>query len=260
MARIDLDAKRFQQTRDQLQQAISWQKKALAANPRHPTYRQFLQNHLMNLITTAKSLGNDDEARAAQRELDELAASDPAKVALDQRLAAVTRGEPPTDNGERLQLAYRAYEKKLNAESALLFAAALETDPRLANDRQAQHRYNAACAAALAAASLTGPPDRKETSGRTEKTLSDADRAKFRNQARAWLEAELKAWSGLLESAKGHKQRQAIAGTLEHWREDTDLASIRDKHALDSLPEGERAMWKTLWADLDRLLKKALTP
>jgi hypothetical protein len=103
-------------------------------------------------------------------------------------------------------------------------------------------------------------PAQQETSGQAEKPLTDADRAKFRSQARGWLEAELKAWSGLLESAKAQKQRQAIAGTLKHWREDTDLASVRDKHGLASLPEGERAMWKTLWADVDRLLTKALTP
>jgi serine/threonine-protein kinase len=260
LATIDLDAKRFQQACNNLRQAIIWQKKALAANLKHPTYRQFLRNHLANLIQAAKGLGNDDETIAAQYELDELTANDPAKAALDQRLAAVIRGETPKDNRERLQLAFRAYEKKLYAASMRLYGQALDADPKLADDPSNSHRYNAACAAVLAAASGTGPPDRKETSGQTEKPLTDADRAKFRNQARAWLEAELKAWSGLVESAKSHKQRQAIAGTLEHWREDTDLASVRDKHALDSLPEGERSMWKTLWADVDRLLKKALTP
>jgi serine/threonine-protein kinase len=260
MALIDLAAMRFQQARAKLQQAISWQKKALAANPRHPNHRQFLGKILTNLINAAKALGNNDEARAAERELDDLVASDPAKAALDQRLTAVIRGETPKDNPDRLQLAYRAYEKKLYAVSMRLFGDALDADPKLAGDRRAQHGYNAACAAALAAALGTGPPDLNETSARTEKPLTDADRAKFRNQARAWLEAELKAWSGLLASAKGHKQRQAIAGTLQHWREDPDLASVRDKHALDSLPDGERAMWKTLWADVDRLLKKALTP
>ena len=57
MAAIDLAAKRFEQARDKLRQAISWQKKALATNPRHPTYRQFLRNHLTNLIEAAKGLG-----------------------------------------------------------------------------------------------------------------------------------------------------------------------------------------------------------
>jgi tetratricopeptide (TPR) repeat protein len=113
LADIDLDAKRFGVAREKLMQAISWQKKALAADPNHPTYRQFLLIHATNLIRAAQALGKDDEVQAAQRELDELAADDPAKVALDQRLPAVIRGEAPKDNRERLQLANRAYEKRL---------------------------------------------------------------------------------------------------------------------------------------------------
>jgi serine/threonine-protein kinase len=259
MAMIDLGANRFDQACDKLRRAISWQKKALAANPRHPTYRQFLRTHLTDLISAAKALGNDGEVTAAQRELDELVANDPAKAALDTRMAAVLRGEPPRDNGERLQLAYRAYEKKLNAESARLFAAALNADPKLANDRQGQHRYNAACAAALAAALGTARAVQQETSGQAEKPLTDADRAKFRNQARGWLEAELKTWSQLLESAKGD-QRQAIAPTLRHWQEDTDLAGVRDEAALAKLPGDEREAWKSLWAKVDGLLAKARKP
>ena len=171
MATIDVGAKRFEQARDKLQQAISWQKKALAANPRHPTYRQFLRKHLTNLIKAAKGLGNDDEARAAQRELDELAASDPTIAALDRRLAAVIRGEAPKDNRERLQLADRAYEKTLNAVSTQLYAEAIEADPKLADDRHAQHRYNAACAAALAAAAVTTPTPPSPVTEATSKNI-----------------------------------------------------------------------------------------
>jgi hypothetical protein len=260
MARIDLDAKRFRQARYRLQRAISWQKKALAVNPTNSTYRQFLQSRLTHLIEAAKGLGNDDEAKATQRELDELVANDPAKAALDQRLTLVLSGEAPRNGPERLQLAYRAYEKKLYAASTRLFGESLDADPKLADDRQTRHRYNAACAAALAAASGSAPPDRQETSKRAEKPLTDADPAKFRNQARAWLEAERKAWSGLLESAAGHKQRQATAGTLEHWQQDTDLASVRDEAALAKLPDEERKQWKSLWANVEQLLAKARKP
>jgi serine/threonine-protein kinase len=259
MARIDIAAKRFGQARDKLRQAISWQKRALAANPAHPTYRQFLQNHLTNLAAAATGLGNAGEAGAAQRELDEFVASDPGKQALDSRLAAVIGGERPKDNGERLRLAYRAYEKKLNAESARLFAAALETDPRLANDRQGQHRYNAACAAALAAALGTAGAAQQETSGQAEKPLTDADRAKFRNQVRAWLEAELAIWTKLLASAKG-EQRLTISKTLEHWQQDTDLASIRDEPVLAKMTENERGKWKELWVRVEALQSKARKP
>jgi len=158
MATIDIAARRFDQGGDRLRQAISWQKKALAANPRHPTYRQFLRNHLTNLVTAATALGNADEARAAQRELDELAASDPATIALDKRLAAAIRGERPKNNAEQVRLAIRAYEKKLYGDSARLFAPALDADPKIADDRQAEHRYNAACSAALAAAGGKATP------------------------------------------------------------------------------------------------------
>src|SRR5262249_28916492 len=83
MATIDIYAKRFRQGRDKLRQAISWQKKALAATPGNPTYRRLLRTHLRNLVIAATSLGNATEAQAAQRELDDLVASDPAKEALD---------------------------------------------------------------------------------------------------------------------------------------------------------------------------------
>jgi serine/threonine-protein kinase len=259
MAALDLNANRFEQARERLNQARSWQKKALASFPNNPTYRQFLRKHLMNLVRAAKALGYDGEARAAQHELDELAANDPARIALDQRLTAVVRGEVPKDNRERLTLASRAYEKKFYAAAARFFDDALEADPKLAEDRQSQYRYNAACAAALAAASGTGPPARKETSGRTEKPFTDADRAKFRNQARAWLEAELATWTKILGSASS-QQRQAIAGILKHWQEDTDLVSVRDEAALAKLPDDERKAWQSLWSNVDVLLTKARKP
>jgi len=289
MAMIDLAAKRFEQARDKLREAISWQKKALAANPRNPIYRQFLGNHLRNLIKAANALGNVDDFAEAQRELDELAATDPAKVALDRRLAAVIRGEPPKDNRERLQLAYRAYEKKLNAASARLYAEALQADPKLAEDREAPHRYNAACAASLAASAKNTPTlpspikgeektdtnavkgvNRAEsknssplvgedTGGGSERPLTDGDRAKLRNQAHVWLEAELATWTRLLGSANV-QQRQAVAKTLKHWQEDTDLAGVRDEVALAKLPGDEREGWKSLWAKVDALLTKARKP
>ena len=62
------------------------------------------------------------------------------------------KGGAPKDNAERLALAQRAYDTKRFAVAARLWAEALDSDPKLAADRQAQHRYNAACAAALAAA------------------------------------------------------------------------------------------------------------
>jgi eukaryotic-like serine/threonine-protein kinase len=289
MALIDLNAKRFRQARDRFQQAISWQEKALAANPRHPTYRQFLRNHQRNLVRAAKGLGNDEEVRAARRELDQLEANDPATAALDQRLAAVIRGDAPKDNRERLQLARRAYEKRLHAASTRLYREALDADPKLADSRLPPHRYNAACAAALAACAKTtlsvpsptkgaektvtrtaqgGEPGEIETSsphvgphsaGAAAPPLAGAERAKLRDQARNWLEAELAAWTKLLASAN-RQQRQAIAGTLKHWQQDADLAGVRDQASLAELPKDEGEAWKSLWTNVDALLVKARTP
>ena len=53
LALIDLGARRFDEARDRLQQAIIWQKKALAVNPRNPKYRQFMTGHLNGMIATA---------------------------------------------------------------------------------------------------------------------------------------------------------------------------------------------------------------
>src|SRR5262249_32568580 len=44
---------------------------------------------------------------------------------------------------------------------------------------------------------------------------------------------------------------------LASWQQDSDLASIRDKDALDKLPAEDRAAFTTLWADVAALLKTA---
>ena len=39
-----------------------------------------------------------------------------------------------------------------------------------------------------------------------------------------------------------------VAQTLQHWKDDTDLAGIRDNVAVAKLPEAERTAWQALWA------------
>jgi serine/threonine-protein kinase len=286
MASVDLDAKRFKEGSEKLRQAIFWQRKALAANPMNPEYRQFLENHLLNLIKAARELHNVEEAEQAERSLAELAATSPLGIALDARLAAVIRGDTPKDDGERLNLAYRAYEKKLNATAARLFSEALEPNRVLPDGGQGPHRFYAACAAIQAAtantqhsavkeqktktpdAQIVAPGDENKKSPAlaaqgvaelTEEALSNAERGKLRLQARYWLEAELETWSHRLESASSQQMR-AIAETLSHWQEDAGLAGVRDEAALAQLPESERDAWKSLWKRVDSLRTKASTP
>jgi hypothetical protein len=204
---------------------------------------------LTNLIKAARGLGDTDGVAKAERERTELRDSEPAMMALDARLSAILQGDQqPRDNLERLQLAQRAYDKAIHAAAAKLWAEALDADPKLAEERQAGHRYNAACAAALGGSGQ----------GKDNPALDDPAKAKLREQARAWLQAELAAWTKLIESGPA-AARPFVAQTLKHWREDSDLAGVREAKALEALPEAEREPWRALWAGVDALLARAQT-
>jgi tetratricopeptide (TPR) repeat protein len=171
-------------------------------------------------------------------------------AALAERLPAVLGGtDRPADAAERLAFAQMAYDTKRHAAAARLWAEALAADPKLSDDRRAQHRYNAACAAALAAAGRAEgepPPDA-------------AAKAELRRKALDWLRAELAAWSKVLDS--GDPKADAFgARTLRHWRVDTDLAGVRDGDAIATLPADERRAWEALWKGVDALLKGEARP
>ena len=193
-------------------------------------YRQALINNLTNLIIAARSLGDRKEVADAEREQSQLRESDPATIALDERLSALIRGiEQPVNNTERLMLAQRAYDKKLHSAAAKLWADALEADPKISEDRTIQMRYNAACAAALAGSGQ----------GKDSPTPDEPTKAKLREQARQWLRAELDTWSKLIDT-----NPSAIVMPLEHWKVDSDLAGIRGDQSINALPENERAPWQ----------------
>ena len=74
-------------------------------------------------------------------------------------------------------------------------------------------------------------------------------------QALDWLKAELVVWGKLLDSGPP-EARLMIIKTLEHWKQDSDLATIRDAAGLAKLPADEQKAWRALWADVDSLLKR----
>jgi tetratricopeptide (TPR) repeat protein len=172
-------------------------------------------------------------------------------IALDARLAKVLSGQgKPRDAAEGLALAWlcRQPYKRQYALSARLYAAAFAAKDARA-DLIGRHRYNAACAAALAAAGK----------GRGAAKLDDEQRAALRRQALSWLEADLTAWTKLLD--RGAPQgRPQVQQTLQHWQKDPDLASLRDKDALARLPKAQRQAWGRLWADVADLLKRTHAP
>jgi hypothetical protein len=166
---------------------------------------------------------------------------------LADRLPDILKGDDrPKDDAERLALAQMCFDTKRFAAAARLWAKALESDPKLGDDRQAGHRYNAVCAAALAASGR----------GQDDPPPDDAAKAKLRGQALGWLEAERDAWAELVDF--GPPQARAfVAQTLRHWKVDANLAGVRDADALVKLPGDERKEGQDLWADVDRLRERA---
>src|SRR5262249_11346445 len=113
-------------------------------------------------------------------------------VALDEKLPALLKGEAqPADAPERLALAALCLRyKHCNGAAARFYADAFADQPTLADDPRSGHRYNAACAAALAALGKGQDADR----------LDDAERAALRHQAHAWLAADLAVWTKQIDS------------------------------------------------------------
>ena len=168
-------------------------------------------------------------------------------VELDARLPAILKGDDrPKDFAEGLAFGQICYDKTLHAAAARLWADALAADPQRADDRQAQPRYNAACAAALAAAGK----------GKDDPPPDEAAKAKLRQQALDWLKAELASWSKFINGGT-LQDREMVRKTLAHWTVDTDLAGIRDEPELAKLPEAERKDWQALWLGVDAEFKKA---
>jgi serine/threonine-protein kinase len=153
------------------------------------------------------------------------------------------------DNTERLDLASVCSAKKLYHASARLYAAAFAADPILSDDLQTGHRYNAACFAALAAAGQ----------GEDAAKLDDKERARLRQQALDWVRADLALWTKKLESNQP-ADRATVQSTVEYWRQDPDLAGLRDEAPLAKLPEDERKAWQALWREVEALLERAEKP
>jgi serine/threonine-protein kinase len=168
-------------------------------------------------------------------------------AALAARLPALLKGEDrPRDLAERLALAQMCYDAKRHATAARFWAEALAAEPKLGDDRAAQHRYNAACAAALAGAGQ----------GTDDPRPDDTARAELRGRARDWLKAELAAWAKVLDAGDA-QARPSAQKTLQDWRAAAALAGVRDADALAKLSEAERSAWRSFWTEVDALLARS---
>jgi serine/threonine-protein kinase len=235
-------------------EAIAEWREALRLKP------DLIEVHI-NLGTALRSQGEFTQAIAELRRARELVKTNPElaqtierelaaterQASLTARLPAVLSGKlRPGDARETLAFAQLCYEKKLHGASARFWSEAFRGQPKLADDMQAQHRYNAACAAALAGCGQ----------GKDDPPLGETAKERSRKQALDWLKADLAAWSKVLQTGPANA-RKAIVKTLQDWRVDTDLAGLRDTEALKRLTAAEQAACRALWAELDALLANA---
>jgi serine/threonine-protein kinase len=212
---------------------------------------------------TLLQVGRFTEARQSLRRcLDQLQRDDPLHalvtreldqceqlLALDQKLAAILEDKAkPANDADLLVVAQFCQQpyKKHFATSCRFYSEAFDHDAKLADDMQKQHRYNAACAAALAGCGH----------GKDADSLDDKDRPRLRKQALDWLRADLALWTKQAESRKA-EDRAMVVQILKHWQEDADLAGIRDKAAVEKLSDDEQVTCRKLWADVEAVLKVA---
>ena len=161
---------------------------------------------------------------------------------LDGKLPGFLEGKTkPASAAERLELAQICSLKHLNRAAARFYEEALGEEPKL----NARHRYNAACAAALAGCGQ----------GKDADKLEAKERARLRGQALDWLRADLEVTARRLVNESNNAVM--FANVLRHWLADADLAGVRGPQSLARLPEAERQPWQKLWGDVAYTLARA---
>ena len=168
--------------------------------------------------------------------------------ALEGRLPAVVQGKDRPAAADCHDLAELCFVKNHYATAARLYAEALAATPQLTEDLRAGHRFNAARAAALA-----GGGHGDDAAG-----LGEPERAGLRKQARDWLRLDLAAWAKKVDTGTAADRIQAQK-TLAPWRDDPDLAGLRDADTLQKLPSAERQDCQALWQEVAALLRRAQT-
>jgi tetratricopeptide (TPR) repeat protein len=163
---------------------------------------------------------------------------------LEERLPVVLRGEKrPADAAEQNDYARVCYFKSRYSAAARLWAGAFTADPKLAEDLNAGYRYDAACAAALAASGRGGEIG----------PISNQERLRWRKQALQWLRADLTENGKLLEGRKP-KEYRLVRQRLQQWLVDQNLAGLRESTAVAKLPAEDQQACRRLWADVKALL------
>ncbi|HEV3081904.1 MAG TPA: tetratricopeptide repeat protein, partial [Gemmataceae bacterium] len=173
----------------------------------------------------------DQEVRKCQR-----------LIELDEQLPGfLDKARKPSSAQEQIELAELCAIKRLHAAAIRFYEDAFRAQPGLLPD----HRYAAACAAALAGCG----------EGNDVARLDEHQRERLRQQALHWLREEL------AKNAEQSTTRPLVLEPmLRHWQREQDLAGVRDADRLTRLPAAEQAAWRELWTEVDNLLRRYLSP
>ena len=203
---------------------------------RRPATARRLPKRAAAAFRTAFELGHDPQWQASMRfEMDRTA----RWAELAPRLSGILGGAgSPASPSEAVELAYLAHARLDSDGASRLFALAFRAEPRLAEDLEQGHRYNAACCAAMSASGR----------GRRLTTTATTPAADARRSALEWLRDDLSARTRRPADADNKAQRLRI---LTRWKTDPDLSALRDPEALDRLPGPERDAWRVLWKAVD---------
>jgi eukaryotic-like serine/threonine-protein kinase len=168
-------------------------------------------------------------------------------IELDEKLQGTLENKTTLSSAdERIELAGLCSLKRRHRAAVRFYEDAFSAKLALAIDLGASHRYNAACAAALAGCGQGNDADK----------LDAKERSRLRRQALDWLRADLDDWRRVLDE-KPEKISPAITNQMRHSLEDIDFAGVRGQQALAKLPEEERKPWQELWDDVANTLARA---
>jgi tetratricopeptide (TPR) repeat protein len=159
-------------------------------------------------------------------------------VELDRRLSrGIPTSAPPAD---LLGFGEVCFYKARYADAGEIYRRAFAQEAKLAD---AEHRYQGAFAAALAAAGR----------GEGAQSLDATRKVELRKQALRWLRDVLESWD---RDAKDPEARPLIASRLRLWRRHPNLSSVRDPASVAKLPAEEQRAWQQFWTDVETLLGK----
>jgi tetratricopeptide (TPR) repeat protein len=168
-------------------------------------------------------------------------------VRLDRQAARIIRGqESPATASEWLRCIDSAHRNGRTLSAARLWKRLLAERSEITAAPGSKARYDAAVAALRVGLGL----------GRDTGDLDAADRARWRLQALAWLQADLARFADL-EAGGADADRALVRTACQLWQGDPALAGVRGADALGRLPEGEREAWSQFWGQVADLLRRA---